>query len=141
MIFVTPKIQLHEDELHFQFIHASGPGGQNVNKVASAAQLRFDLAHSPSLTETVRKRAMKLAGQWLTKDGEVVITAKRYRTQQQNRDDAVERLKDLLRRASVIPKPRKKTRPSKGAKRRRLEAKKKHKQKKQRRRSPRLSDY
>ena len=105
------------------YIRSPGPGGQNVNKVASAAQLHFDLMHSPSLPEPMRHRAAALAGSRLTTDGVIVITANRYRNQPQNRDDAIERLVALLRAALTPPKPRRPTRPTLASKRRRLEAK------------------
>ncbi|MEO3387123.1 alternative ribosome rescue aminoacyl-tRNA hydrolase ArfB [Mesorhizobium sp. CAU 1741] len=121
---IRPGISIGEDELEEQFIRSSGPGGQNVNKVATAVQLRFDAANSPSLDERMRERAIKLAGQRATKDGVIVIEANRFRTQELNRADARERLIELLARASEPPpKPRKKTRPSKGAVERRLKAK------------------
>jgi ribosome-associated protein len=123
-IAVTPEISIDEDELHESFVLASGPGGQNVNKVSSAVQLRFDVARSPSLDDTVRGRVSALAGQRLTKDGVLVITARAHRSQERNRADALERLVDLIRRAAVPPKPRRATKPSKAAKRRRLESKK-----------------
>jgi ribosome-associated protein len=121
---VTDTISIGEDELVESFVLASGPGGQNVNKVASAVQLRFDVARSPSLPEDVRTRVNALAGQRLTKDGVIVITARAYRSQERNRAEARERLVDLIRRAAQPPKPRRPTRPTKAAKRRRLEGKK-----------------
>jgi ribosome-associated protein len=123
-IAVTPGISIGEDELHETFVLASGPGGQNVNKVSSAVQLRFDVAGSPSLDDTVRARLAALAGQRLTKDGVLVITARAHRSQDRNRAEAVERLVDLIRRAAVPPKPRRATKPTKAVKRRRLESKK-----------------
>jgi ribosome-associated protein len=110
--------------LTISFIRASGPGGQNVNKVSSAAQLRFDLMGSPSLPSAMKMRAADLAGSRLTTDGEIVITADRHRTQALNRDDAVNRLLDLLREAAVPPKPRRPTRPTKASKERRIAGKK-----------------
>lgn len=124
---------VHEDALHFEFVRASGPGGQNVNKVATAAQLRFDTA---ALPEPVRSRALKLSGKRATREGEIVIEAKRYRTQERNREDAVERLLTLLRRATEQPKPRKKTRISRATKKQRVEAKRRQGQRKRLRQSP-----
>lgn len=129
------SIQVPEDELEYRFVLASGPGGQNVNKVATAVQLRFDAARSPSLAEPARARLRELAGNRMTKDGVLVITAKRYRTQERNRQDARERLMDLLRRAARPPKTRRKTRPPKAARERRLQDKRALSQKKQRRRT------
>jgi ribosome-associated protein len=121
---VGPGVTVGENELEENFIRSSGPGGQNVNKVATAVQLRFDAANSPTLPERVRERALKLAGQRATKDGVIVIEASRFRTQEQNRADARARLQALLvKAAEPPPKPRKKTRPSKGAVERRLKAK------------------
>ena len=120
---ITASIGIDESELEISFIRSSGPGGQNVNKVSTAAQLRFDLRHSPSLTEGLKARAVKLAGSRLTQDGEIVITAARFRTQGLNRDDAVARLVELLRDAAVPPKPRRPTRPTLGSKTRRLDIK------------------
>jgi len=123
-IAVTPSISIEEDELTEQFLLASGPGGQNVNKVSSAVQLRFDVAKSPSLDDAVRTRLRALAGRRLTKEGVLVIVARAHRSQERNRAEARERLIDLLRRAAVTPKPRRATRPSRAVKRRRYEAKK-----------------
>ena len=123
-IAVTPSISIAEDELLESFVLASGPGGQNVNKVSSAVQLRFDVAGSPSLDGDVRARLSHLSGQRLTKDGVLVITARSHRSQDRNRADARERLFDLIRRAAEPPKPRRPTRPPRAAKRRRLESKK-----------------
>lgn len=123
-ISVAPGIEIDEDELEENFIRSSGPGGQNVNKVATAVQLRFDAASSPALSERVRLRTIELAGQRATKDGVIVIEANRFRTQELNRADARARLADLLAAAAAPPpKPRKRTRPSKGAVERRLKAK------------------
>jgi len=120
---VTAQIVIGEHELEERFIHASGPGGQNVNKVATAVQLRFDVAHSPSLPEDVRRRVMALSGRRLTQDGVLVLVARGHRSQERNREDARERLADLIRRAAVPERPRIATRPTLASKRRRLEAK------------------
>ena len=123
MIAVTDTIVLDDREIEESFIRASGPGGQNVNKVASAVQLRFDVAGSPSLPDAVRTRLKRLAGKRLTQDGVLVITAQRFRSQEQNRQDAVERLKSLIRQAATPRTPRRPTRPTLASKRRRLEGK------------------
>jgi len=123
MIEITPSIVLDPRELTETFIRSPGPGGQNVNKVATAVQLRFDLRGSKSLPEAVRARAARLAGRRLTKDGVVVITAARFRSQERNREDALARLVALLREAARPPTRRKVTRPSLGAKKRRLDDK------------------
>ncbi len=135
MIRITPHIVLDERELKLQFIRAAGPGGQNVNKVATAVQLRFDVAASPSLPADVRTRLTELAGNRVNAAGELVLTARRFRTQDANRRDAVDRLAQLIRRAAVPPKKRKPTRPSRAAKRRRLEAKRRQSDKKRSRRT------
>jgi len=124
MIRVNDHISIGEDEIAESFIRSSGPGGQNVNKLASAVQLRFDVRNSPSLPDEVRARLERLAGKRLTRDGVVVITAQRHRTQERNRDDALERLIVLIRAAAVRPTPRRPTRPTLGSKLRRLEGKK-----------------
>ncbi|HZH11790.1 MAG TPA: alternative ribosome rescue aminoacyl-tRNA hydrolase ArfB [Microvirga sp.] len=123
MIQVTTSIALDEAELQENFIRASGPGGQNVNKVESAVQLRFDVRNSPSLPEDVKARLERIAGKRLTNEGVLIITAQRFRTQERNREDAVSRLVDLVRQAAERPKPRRPTRPTLASKKRRLEAK------------------
>lgn len=122
-IVLSSSIAIPLDEISISYIRSPGPGGQNVNKLATAAQLRFDLMASPSLPEPVRRRAAALAGSRLTTQGEIVISASRHRTQQLNRDDALDRLTELLREALYPPKPRRATRPTLASKRRRLESK------------------
>ena len=122
---ITSSLSLDPAELTISFIRASGPGGQNVNKVSTAAQLRFGLDRSQSLPEPVKIRARRIAGSRLTTEGEIVITADRYRTQMLNRDDAIARLLELLREAAIPPKPRRKTRPTLASKTRRLDTKSK----------------
>jgi len=124
LIHVTPQIAIREDEISERFVRASGPGGQNVNKVSTAVQLRFDAGRSPALSGEVRERLRALAGSRMTDDGVLVIDARTHRTQGQNRDEARERLADLVRRALVRPKRRKRTKPGKAAKERRLDTKK-----------------
>ena len=123
MIQLTPKIAIEDGELQEQFIRASGPGGQNVNKVSTAVELRFDMRGSPNLPGPVKARLQALAGSRMTKDGVLVIRADRFRSQNGNRVDALQRLKALVARAETPPKPRVKTKPSRAEKRRRLETK------------------
>jgi ribosome-associated protein len=124
MIRITDHIAIDESEIAESFIRASGPGGQNVNKLATAVQLRFDVRHSPSLAGDVRARLERLAGRRLTRDGVLVITAQSHRTQERNRADALDRLIELVRAAAVRPVPRRPTRPTKASRVRRLESKK-----------------
>ena len=130
-------IDIPEDELELRSILSSGPGGQNVNKVATAVQLRFDVRRSPSLPETVRARLIALAGNRINRAGELVLTARRFRTREANRRDVLERLARLVERASLPPKPRKKTRVPKAARRRRLEDKRRRATTKALRKNPR----
>jgi ribosome-associated protein len=123
MIRITPTISIDERELTFEFVRSSGPGGQNVNKVATAVQLRFDVKDSSSLPEAVRDRLIRLAGKRMTEAGILIIDARRYRSQDQNRKDAVQRLVVLIQRAAEKPKPRIRTRPTRAARERRLEVK------------------
>jgi ribosome-associated protein len=123
VIEITPSLQIDERELQIDFVRASGPGGQNVNKVATAAQVRFDVRAS-SLPEEAKARLVKLAGSRMTNEGVLLIEAKRFRTQERNREDAVQRFAELVRKSLVEPKARKKTRPTQASKHERLKEKK-----------------
>jgi len=135
MIKITPTIAIDESEIQLEFMRASKPGGQKVNKVATAVQLRFDVGNSPSLPDDVRERLVRVAGRRITQDGALIIRAERFRTQDRNRRDAMERLIKLIRKAAEKPQPRRKTKPTLGSKRRRLESKRRRGETKRMRRS------
>lgn len=135
MIRITRTLAIPDSEIQEQFIRASGPGGQNVNKVSSAVQLRFDVAHSPSLSEEIRARLIVLAGRRISQDGVLTIEAQRFRTQGRNRDDARVRLAELIRSATEVPELRRATRPTRASQRRRLDSKQKRGDTKKQRRS------
>jgi ribosome-associated protein len=138
MIPIAPGIRIDENEISIDFVRASGPGGQNVNKVATAAQLRFDVAGSTSLPEGVKRRLIQMAGKRVTSEGLLIIEARRYRTQEANRADAVQRFTELVRKASQPPKKRKPTKPTAESREKRLLAKKRRGEIKRNRRDGRL---
>ncbi len=140
MIQVTPEISIDENEVELDFIRSSGPGGQNVNKVSTSVQLRFNIATSPNLPTRVRERLIRLAGAKVTSDKVLIIQASNYRSQEKNRQDAISRLVKLIEEASKEPKERRKTKPTFESKRRRLESKKRKGLIKKMRRAPNLSD-
>ena len=135
MIQITPTLAIEESEISEEFVRAAGPGGQNVNKVATAVQLRFNVAGSPSLPADVRQRLIRLAGNRVTGDGELIILASQARSQLENREAALQQLIDLIRRATVKPKPRRPTKPSAAARAKRLDQKRRHSATKRQRRS------
>ena len=126
MIAIAPDISISEDEIQIQFIRASGPGGQHVNKTATAVQLRFDIKNSLSLPDDIRQRLLRFRDRRITADGVLVITARRFRSQDQNRQDAVQRLIDLVQKSTEKPARRRKTKPSRASIKRRLEGKRRH---------------
>jgi len=134
MLIINSRLSIPDGELIETFVRSSGPGGQNVNKVASAVQLRFGVENSTALSEEVKQRLKRLAGRRMTSEGVIVIEAKRYRDQEKNRADARERLAALIRRALEQPKPRKRTRPSRSAVQERLDQKRKNSERKKMRR-------
>lgn len=135
MLEITPTLAIDESEISEEFVRASGPGGQHVNKVETAVQLRFNVQTSPSLPEWVRQRLRQLAGNRITDEGELIIEAKRYRSQLQNREDARQQLIDLIRQATIRPKTRRKTKPTAASQQKRLERKSQRSQTKRQRRA------
>ena len=139
MLYITPNISIDEREIREEFVRSSGPGGQNVNKVATAVKLRFDVLRSPSLPDEVRQRLIHLAGKRMNRKGDLIIDARRFRTQEKNRTDAVDRLIRLVRKAAQKPKPRFRTKPTRASREHRLEAKHKRSEVKQTRKPPAIS--
>ncbi len=137
---ITPDVVIPDSDLSFAFVRASGPGGQNVNKVSSAVQLRFEFARSGALSDSVKARLRALAGRRVTDDGAILIIARNQRSQEHNRREALERLAELIRRALVVPKTRKATKPTRASRERRLEHQSRQQQTKQRRRLVRWDD-
>lgn len=141
MIEIAPALFIDPSEIQLSFVQAAGPGGQNVNKVATAAQLRFDAAHSPSLPDEVRERLIRLAGKRVTQEGILIIHARAHRTQERNRQEAIDRLVALIQQAARRPKRRRKTQPTAEARRKRLEAKRQRSEIKRARRRPRKDEF
>ena len=135
MIKITDEIAIGEEEIKFKFVRSSGPGGQNVNKVSTAVQLRFNVVDSLTLPSDIRSRLMVLAGNRITEEGILVIDAQQYSTQERNRQAAIDRLVNIIKEASIPPKVRRKTKPSAGSKKRRLESKRRRSEVKQSRKS------